>query len=173
MPKCLSSIRHLTHCDLSARARKHVLSNKETIVKRKIMLLMRFSCIPTMCVGKKAIIQLKIILWIDYRFRLKSSCSIIPFIFIFFILSVNGICRWLWVFCCSNITVFIKSGKKNTAKGAFNNSKPTTMRDLFLSMKVFIQLSNVENIKRTHSERYICLHCISYSCILRLHSCIP
>lgn len=83
MPKCLSSIRHLTHCDLSARARKHVLSNKETIVKRKIMLLMRFSCIPTMCVGKKAIIQLKIILWIDYRFRLKSSCSIIPFIFIF------------------------------------------------------------------------------------------
>lgn len=57
MPKCLSSIRELTHCDLSTHTYTHTFKytcmsgvcacilNKETIVKQKIMLLMRFSCI--------------------------------------------------------------------------------------------------------------------------------
>lgn len=61
--------------------------NKETIVKRKnatnaILLYTRY-------MRKRAIIQLKIILWIDYRFRLKSSCFIIPFLFGYWLLSLK------------------------------------------------------------------------------------
>lgn len=139
--------------------------NKETIVKRKILLLMRFSCI-LQYIGKKAIIQLKIIRWIDYRFRLKSSCLIVPFTFSFF--SFNGICRLSVSVLPIEQYRFYQIGKEKHGKRGVWTMATTTMRDLFLSMKVFIQLSNVKNIK--HTQRTIHLLILYVARILGISS---
>lgn len=77
-------------------------------------------------------------------------------------------CISVSICCRSNITVFIKSKnekgieKKGRSTIATTITIITTMRDLFFSMKVFIQLSNGENTKHTSNDTFA-YYCISRS----------